>query len=99
MAILTKYKARNPLAESQLSLSWGSGFSGLHDDSRYRLRVQGDTHSFKLELKPKEVLSLIGFFAAREMPMVPAWSQDKRSLPEKLRALADKLEGQTDGND
>ena len=95
MAVMLKSGARKPLAENTLSLSWGSGFSGLQPDGKYRLRVSGETHDYSLELKPSECLSFINWFAGRETHK-PAlsWEQDKRTLPERLRALADQLEQQ-----
>jgi len=94
MAKIIKSGARKPLAESQLSCSWGESHSM---GERYSVRVTNDSHSFNLEMTPNETKSFIGFVAQHETFVYGLGEggmgfTDKRSLPEKLRAWADKLE-------
>lgn len=98
MARLIKSRARAPLAEGQLSSSWGES---AQVGQRYALRVANETHSYTLDITPNETKSFIGFVASRET-FVYGMSRhdggmgfsDKRTLPEKLRAWADKLEAE-----
>lgn len=94
MAKLEKTRARKPLAEGQFAaISWGSAFSGLADEGIYRVSINADEHSYRMGATAKEWYGFIGFIAGREtFDPVPSYAQDTRTLPEKLRALADKLE-------
>lgn len=96
MARITKSRARAPLAESAPSHSWGeSATIGQH----YSIRLDGGTHSFRLDMTPNETKNFIGFVAGRETFVYGlgaggmGWT-DKRTLVDKLRAFADKLEAE-----
>lgn len=101
MARITKLRARAPLADGRPGFSWGES---RDTGEQYRIRVQGETHTFHLELTPNETKSFIDYIAGRETFRYGhesingnmGWT-DKRTLPEKLRAWADKLEAQANG--
>lgn len=97
MAILTKSRARKPLAAHMLQCGWSSGGD---DGERFNLRVLAETeHSYSLAMSRKEVLSFMSFVTEHETFVYGRGDggmgfSDKRTLAEKLRAFADKLEAE-----
>jgi hypothetical protein len=97
MAKLNKSRARNPLAEGPSYNSWGKS---AHMEERFSIRVASEAHSYTLYLGPNETRSFVGFVASHETFIygLNGVYSDKRTLPEKLRAWADKLEKEANGH-
>lgn len=103
MAVVTKTGARAPLADSRIvGLSWGN--SGVDDGGEYRFLVEAReplnsernrSRNITVSLKVKECIAFFDWFAGHEtFNPVLSYAMDRRSLPEKLRDLADKLEAE-----
>lgn len=96
MAILEKSRARKPLAENRLSLSWSN--YDRTEGVRYNLHVNADEdaggHRYTLKLSPAEALAFVNDLARHETCDPHTGAIDRRSTVERLRALADKLEAQ-----
>ena len=91
MAILTKSRARKPLAENRMSVSW-SNYRTNGEGERYNIAVSADAHSYVMKLSPAEAVAFCGDVASFMTNDPNTGTIDRRSTPEKLRALADKLE-------
>lgn len=98
MAILTKSRARKPLAENRMSVSW----SNYNDEGeRYNLHVSAEEterapygHRYSMKLSPAEAVAFCADVASFMTNDPNSGTVDRRSAVEKLRALADKLEAQ-----
>lgn len=96
MATLIKARARKPLATSLSSSSWSNLDSEGEQFNLSIVNPEGGTR-YTLSLSRKETFSFIDFVAGHDTFTYGygeggmGWN-DQRSLPEKLRALADKLE-------
>lgn len=88
MATVTKSRARKPLAEGQIASSW----SNMGDEGeRFNFSVRGDEHWFKLSVNEKEAVNIIAYLSGH-ITWGKQYNIDKRTVSEKLRALADKLD-------
>lgn len=92
MATVTKTRARKPLADGVAAISRGTNFAA---EFIYSIAVQTpDNLAFiKTTLTQKEAYRFMEMVAGGETEPADFWN-DKRTLSEKLRALADKLEKQ-----
>jgi hypothetical protein len=90
MAVLTKSRARKPLAEDEATFAWTNYEA---NPNSYCISVSTDEVTYKLNFKPNESLAFVQFYAAFEtFDRNKGSGTDRRSLPEQLRALADKIE-------
>ena len=99
MAILEKSRARKPLAENRLSLSW-SNYRANGEGVRYNLTVSseydaaGKSNTYHMKLSPAEALAFVNEVARHETCDPNSGTVDRRSMVERLRALADKVEAE-----
>ena len=91
MATLTKSGARAPLAAGTAMVSWGR--SG-NQPGQYKIAVRNDDTDklFTLSLPEPAAIKFVDWVASHETFDHGCGTVDRRTLPQKLRALADKLE-------